>query len=441
MNNFLQTSIGTLPLDWDVVPLRDTCLDFFGGGTPSTNRPEFWDGDVAWTTSTYLNGLHLKSGQRWITEAGLRQSSSRVVPAGNLLIGTRVGVGKTAVNLIDIAISQDLTAGIIKRERFHPEFLAFYLQTNRCQAIFELQKRGATIKGIPREDLHRIEVAAPPLPEQRAIAAVLSKVQAAVEVQDKLVATLKELKAATMTKLFREGLRCEPLKQTEVGEIPESWGVVRLGEIAELITKGSSPNWQGFDYCETGVLFVRSQNIGFGELLLSEKVYLPEDFNRKERRSILSVGDLLINIVGASIGRAAVADSRLNGANINQAVALVRLPPNSHNPSFLMHFLISKAGLGQMHRQKKEIARANLSLEDVGSFLVPIPDRDEQDEIATSLEAIGRRTNAAEPKRDTLKSLFSSMLHLLMTGQVRVNELIGSDGDPPQKKSKEVLNQ
>ncbi len=59
--------------------------------------------------------------------------------------------------------------------------------------------------------------------EQRSIAAVLSKIQAAVEVQDKIVATLKELKAATMAKLFREGLRGEPLKQTEIGEIPESW--------------------------------------------------------------------------------------------------------------------------------------------------------------------------------------------------------------------------
>lgn len=80
-----------------------------------------------------------------------------------------------------------------------------------------------------------------------------------------------------------------------------------------------------------------------------------------------------------------------------------------------------------MHRQKKEIARANLSLEDVGSFLVPFPVRDEQDEIAESLKRVGKRVSAAEQKRDVLKSLFSSTLHLLMTGQVRVNHVKPGD--------------
>jgi len=85
-----------------------------------------------------------------------------------------------------------------------------------------------------------------------------------------------------------------------------------------------------------------------------------------------------------------------------------------------MHFLMTRSGLNQMHRQKKEIARANLSLEDVASFLVPIPDQSEQDEIGASFEAIGRRLRMAELTRDRLKAAFSSMLHLLMTGQVRV---------------------
>jgi type I restriction enzyme S subunit len=241
-------------------------------------------------------------------------------------------------------------------------------------------------------------------------------------VQEKTIATLKELKSTTMAKLFREGLRGERLKQTEIGEMPESWDVVRLGDVSSGITKGSSPNWQGYSYCSTGVLFLRSQNVGHGELLLSGVACVPEEFSRKERRSILRAGDILVNIVGASIGRVAVADARLDGANMNQAVALVRLPLRSHNPLFFMYSLLSWAGLDQMHRQKKEIARANLSLEDVSSFVVPAPERNEQDEIVGVLENIRARTSMAEHKRDTLKSFFSSMLHLLMTGRVRVSD-------------------
>lgn len=300
-------------------------------------------------------------------------------------------------------------------------FLAMYLLDRGVRNSLAGKMEGATGRQrLAKSVLKGWIMPFPPLPEQRAIVAVLSKIQAAMEVQDKIVATLKELKAATMAKLFREGLRGEPLKQTEIGQMPESWEVVQLREISKLITKGSSPNWQGFEYCEKGVLFVRSQNIGLGELLLSDVTYLPEEFNKKERRSILSSGDILINIVGASIGRAAVADEHLRGANINQAVALVRIPPGNENSVFLMYFLISQGGLDQMHRQKKEIARANLSLEDVGSFFVPVPAREEQDKIADALESINKRLNMAERKRDLLKSVFSSMLHLLMTGRVRV---------------------
>jgi len=516
----------------------------------------------------YVGLEHIDPGsqriRRWGNDGELRSTKSRFY-VGDVLYGKlRPYLDKAALADFDGVCSTDIIPLRSHSEMADPCYLSFLLH----MAAF-LAHAVATTSGVnhPRTswgDIARFSYPIPPHPEQRAIAAVLSKIQAAVEVQDKLVATLKELKAATMARLFREGIvkglmfdtnvfddlidgrlniavlpkgtkiyathiqmdeiaRCSdqerrtrlqevltdsvhsqlptasfvigvsrldqarlgdgntfqnlrgsaarnthdaliaetaikeglvlvtndkdlrerarkaggesigmddllagklrPSKQTEIGEIPESWEVVRLGEIAELITKGSSPNWQGFDYCDSGVLFVRSQNVGPGELLLSEMAYLPEEFNRKERRSILRPGDVLINIVGASIGRAAVADSRLHGANINQAVALVRLTPNSLNPFFLMSFLLSQAGLNQMHRQKKEIARANLSLEDVGSFLVPVPSRIEQDEIATALEAVGKRLLTAEQRRDSLKSLFSSMLHLLMTGQVRVSHL------------------
>jgi type I restriction enzyme S subunit len=114
--------------------------------------------------------------------------------------------------------------------------------------------------------LEYLLVPVPPLPEQRAIAAVLSKIQAAVEVQDKIVATLKELKAATMAKLFREGLRGEPLKQTEIGEIPESWGVVQLAELCTadggfIQTGPFGSQLHSSDYVHNGVPIVNPTHL------------------------------------------------------------------------------------------------------------------------------------------------------------------------------------
>lgn len=405
--------------DWSLAKFADVA-DYKLGRTPPRRSTEYWSqaGGIPWVTISDMPpfGTVKVTSETVSPLAAQEVFQSLPVPKDTLLMSFKLTIGRTAILGID-AYHNEAIISIRPKPDIDRDFLRFYLPTLDFTYYQDRAIKGQTLN---RGKIDSLPVPMPPFQEQRAIATVLSKLLAGVEVQEKIVATLKELKAATMAKLFRDGIRGEPLKQTEIGEIPKSWEVVPLGELAERITKGSSPRWQGFNYCDDGVLFIRSQNVGFGELLLSNTVYLPEEFNRKERRSVLSVGDVLINIVGASIGRAAVADERLYHANINQAVALVRLRPNAANPSFLEHFLISTAGLKQMHRQKKEIARANLSLEDINSFLVPVPALDEQNEIGRSLGQLGRMVAVAEHKRDTLKALFSSMLHRLMTGQVRV---------------------
>lgn len=427
------TEVGDLPISWEVVRLGDA-FDVQQGKalSPSARmglspRPFLRTANVLW------GRLDLSAVDEM--DFAKEEAEKLSLQPGDLLVCEGGEIGRTA--LWNAAIHGCLYQNHLhrlrtKRSDIAPDFVMYWLQA----AFLHLRLYGGvgnktTIPNLSGARLKQLTIPLPPYPEQSAIAAVLSKIQTIVEMQDKILAALEDLKAATMAKLFREGLRGEPLKQTEIGEIPQSWRVVQLREVAELVTKGSSPNWQGFEYRQTGILFVRSQNVGLGELLLSNPVCLSEDFNRKERRSVLCPGDLLVNIVGASIGRVAVADQRLNGANINQAVALVRLPSNTHNPLFLMHFLVSHAGLRQMRLQKKEIARANLSLEDVGSLLVPIPPRGEQDKIAEVLETIRRRAGVAKRKHDTLKSLFSSMLHLLMTGQVRMTNH-GVHGGPDE---------
>src|SRR5689334_19251893 len=93
--------------------------------------------------------------------------------------------------------------------------------------------------------------------------------------------------------------------------IPNHWARANLDQLSEIVTKGSSPNWQGFEYTEEGVPFVRSQNVGWGKLDLSDVAHLPSAFNDKEKKSVLKSGDVLLNIVGASIGRAAIATKEI----------------------------------------------------------------------------------------------------------------------------------
>ena len=168
-------------------------------------------------------------------------------------------------------------------------------------------------------------------------------------------------------------------------EIPENWCWCRLGELAEIITKGSSPSWQGINYVDEGILFVTSENVGDEELLLSKRKFLEQKFNEIQPRSILQKGDILTNIVGASIGRTAIFDLDIKNANINQAVALIRLKNKQLN-SYIVKVLNSKTIIDQMTDNTVNTARANISLTTVENFKIPLPPLAEQKRIVAAIE-------------------------------------------------------
>lgn len=175
--------------------------------------------------------------------------------------------------------------------------------------------------------------------------------------------------------------------------IPSNWTWVRLGTLAELITKGSSPRWQGVRYVdpskEDGLLFITSTNVLSFELDLADPSYVEPRFNEIEPRSILRRGDFLMNLVGASIGRTAIYD-RDYVANINQAVCLIRPLSCSgiFDPRYLLTFFNSPACIRYMFDKQVDMARANLSMTNVARFLVPLPPLPEQVRIVDKIKQI-----------------------------------------------------
>ncbi len=160
-------------------------------------------------------------------------------------------------------------------------------------------------------------------------------------------------------------------------DIPVSWRWVKLAELTELITKGSSPKWQGVTYVpkSEGILFITSENVGNYVLRkVDDLKYINKEFNEIEPRSILKRGDILMNLVGASIGRTAIYDLH-DGANINQAVALIRLVRETEgvSPKYLLHFLNSPSGIDYMLSSRVVSAQPNISLTDVREFAIPVP--------------------------------------------------------------------
>lgn len=420
-----ETELWRLPADWRVVPLREA-YSF-------TKKPR-------WLTIP-LDGTIPFLPMDAIPIGRVSVSAFEERPSSKLTSGTYIENGDLIVAKITPSFENGKQA-IVKWDRpfgfattevipiqeiegiSDKRYLFHILLHPEIRADLAGKMDGTTGRQrLSKEVLGAKQIPLPPLAEQRKIAAVLGVVQRAMEQQERLLALTAELKKTLLHQLFTQGLRGEPQKQTDVGLVPESWKVVNLGNLGTKISKGSSPRWQGFEYVPEGVLFVRSQNVGFGRMEFSDRVFVPTGFNEHEKRSILKNEDILINLVGASIGRVALGTPEIEGANCNQAVGFVRLEGDRSFKAFIVYYLLSPIGQRQMFFQKKDIARANLSLLDLRSFKVPVPSPEETAEIAQILDETERKIEICERTKTALSDLFRTLLHQLMTAQIRVNDL------------------
>ena len=187
----------------------------------------------------------------------------------------------------------------------------------------------------------------------------------------------------------------DAFKAVESGNYP----VVNLKSISELITSGVTPKSGGEAYTEdriNGVPFIRSSNISIdGELNYDDLLYLkPRVHETVMSSSKLRMNDLLIAIVGATIGQVGIYLSD-EEANINQAIALVRLK-KGYNIQFVKELIKSSIGQLSLNRLKRPVARANINLEEIGTIKIVLPPLDKQNEIASHIFEIRQKAKALQ---------------------------------------------
>jgi len=195
-----------------------------------------------------------------------------------------------------------------------------------------------------------------------------------------------------------------------------------LGDVTHTITKGSSPKWQGINYVpEPGTLFVTSENVRARTLNLDKTKYVEDKFNEKDKKSLLKYGDVLTNIVGASIGRTALFD-RHEKANINQAVCLIRCIDSYLNSTFLVNLLNSPTYRKMLHQNETNMARANLSLTFFSQLNIPVPNLSQQEKINRLINEFQCNQtnlhNAYNNKKKLLTALKSSILNQAFSGEL-----------------------
>ena len=376
--------------------LTDIC-DFQGGSQPPK---EEWSFDEQ---EGYIRMLQIRDftqGERVTPEYIKISNTTKICEANDILIA-RYGasIGKILTGLAG-AYNVAIMRTIPDTSRIKKQYLYYYLKSSYFQnAILNVGSRAAQA-GFNKEDLSKLDIECPELIKQDKIIAVLEKIEDIIEKRKIELSDLDTLIKARFVEMFGD-----PVTN------PKGLPIVALGELSELITKGASPSWQGFSYTDDSsqTIFVTSENVREGYIDLSSPKYIEDGFNEKQKRSVIHKGDFLINIVGASIGRAAQFNLDCK-ANMNQAAALVRVNDSRVRDKYLLTYLNSDRAQRMYDSMKSDTGRANLSLQDISDLLILLPNVEQQIEFEMFANQVDKSKIAVQKALTETQLLFDSLM-------------------------------
>ena len=288
------------------------------------------------------------------------------------------------------------------------EFIACSVMRGEQIKRFITKAQGTLVEriAVKIEDFLSTNLAVPPShAEQQKIAECLSSVDELMAAQARKVEALKAHKKGLMQQLFpREGETQPRLRFPEFQNAGE-WEESELGRKTNKVGSGITPTGGDKNYKQSGRPFVRSQNVGWGVLLLDDVAYIDEETHASFDSTEIKVRDVLLNITGASIGRSSVADNRIAGGNVNQHVCIIRTKPDELSHLFLNQFLISERGQKQIDSFQAGGNRQGLNFAQIRSFAIPLPPNPlEQQHIAECLSSLDAQITAETQKLEALKT-------------------------------------
>jgi type I restriction enzyme, S subunit len=423
MTDAIQSQTGTSPSDWSIQRV-DSLFDIQQGKSVSkahrkgdNQKPFLRTRNIFWgrVDVSELDQMHFSEAE----EARLK------LQAGDLLLCEGGDVGRTAIweNQQDGCYYQNHLHRLRAKQidGIDPKFaLYWFWYAFGVGNIYFGRSNVTTIPNLSQSKLGELQVPVPVIAEQRRIANILTTVQAAIEQQKWLTALTHELRSTAMRKLFTEGLRGEKQKETELGFVPKSWELTQLGDCITRAQYGLSV--RGSQAGKYPILRMTNQRDGAIVGTNLQYVDLSDEDMRKFK---LKCGELLFNRTNSIdlVGRTALFE--LDGDYVF-ASYLIRLTiqDGKLEPHFLNYYLNYEATQARLKAlASRGVSQSNISASRLKTFTVPIPPLDEQREIAATLQAVDAKLAMTERKRATLEELFRTLLHLLMTGQIRVNNL------------------
>lgn len=415
--------IGIIPEGWKMLPLA---IFFAENSKPnsdlgSVNALQFKYGEIIQKPS---NGKDLSE-----KDCELLEKYTVVAPDDIVVNGLNLNYDLKSLRIAKVRERGIITSAYIvlrPRNGANASYYNYYLKALDFQKIFHGMGVGIRLT-LSYNELRPMLLPVPSTGEQQRIASYLDKkcgeIDALIALQEKMIAQLTEYKQAVITEAVTKGLdpnaKLVPSRIEWIGDVPEGWKVVKLSLLTSKIGSGSTPTGGASVYVNEGVKFLRSQNVHFEGLDLSDVAHISEEIDEEMKGTRVKAGDVLLNITGGSIGRCYYVDSSLGRANVNQHVSIIR--PSKIETFYLKYYLQSFAGQNQVSLLQTGGNREGLSAAALGNFKILLPPLPEQQSIASYLDTkcseIDTLIALKRQKIESLNAYKKSVIYEAVTGK------------------------
>jgi type I restriction enzyme S subunit len=394
---------------WEASTIGEAC-QIVNGGTPKTDVASYWGGEHVWITPAEMGdppSPYVSETRRTLTDAGLANSSARLLPTNSVILSSRAPIGHLVINTIPMATNQGCK-GLVPESNLNTKFLYYYLRS--IVGLLNDLGTGATFKELSGGKLAQVPIRIPPLAEQKRIVAILDQ---AFEAADAALvnATKNESNSGDCYTAYLREMFSAANKR---------WACHPLRDVCSFENGDRGVNYPSKRHrTQTGIPFINAGHLTDDGLAFEAMDYISE-----ERFDLLGAGkihanDILFCLRG-SLGKVASVGALDKGA-IASSLVIVRASERVM-PEFLLAYFHSDICKQMIEKYAGGAAQPNLSAKSLGEFTIPLPPLSEQKKGCANVERIRvaskRLVDVYERKSNAIGSLKQSLLASAFEGRL-----------------------
>ena len=374
--------------EWKAVPLS-TIADIIGGGTPDTSVDEYWGGNIQWFTPSEIGkGKYAYLSDRTITEAGLKNSSAKLLPQGTVLLSTRATIGECSIATTECTTNQGFQSLVAKENNVSSEFLYYIVAKIKREML--RRSCGSTFLEISANELKKIHTNIPSKAEQEKLVSLLSLIDQRIETQKKIIEKYESL----IRGLTDTAFNCK-------SSIP----LINFSNLYKDAGEGGTPSTSNSEYYDGGTIpFIKIDDI-MTKYLVTHKDCITEQGMQKSSAWLIPSGSVIYSN-GATIGSIAINTYPV----CTKQGILGIIPKDNVDVEYLYYFMTSVYFRKEIHRIITEGTMKTAYLKDINKILCPLPDLATQRSIANKLASM---TKKIELDKRTLSLLHTQKKYLL----------------------------